>query len=130
MSYNILVVDDSMLTRAAIKRMLGMVDLDVGEISEAGNGLEALQILEDKPIDLILADLNMPEMGGVELVQHVQEKPELAGIPIIIISTESSTARVEDLLEHGVKNFLHKPFTPEEFRSTIVKNLEVFDGKC
>ncbi len=125
MSYNILIVDDSSLTRVAIKRIIDMVDIDAKDVLEACNGVEALDVLSENDIDLVLADLNMPEMGGIELIQKMKESESLANIPVIVVSTESSTTRVKDLIEDGIKDFLHKPFTPEEFRTILAKNLAV-----
>ena len=125
MSYNILIVDDSMLVRAAIKRIIGMVDIDTNHIYEASNGCEALQKLESENIDIVLADLNMPEMNGIELIERMQKDNRLKEIPAIIISTESSSTRIEDLMEKGIKGFLHKPFSPEEFRDLITKHVGV-----
>jgi two-component system chemotaxis response regulator CheY len=125
MAYNILIVDDSVLTRAAIKRIIDMVDLDVDEVLEAENGVEAFKVLESKSIDVVLADLNMPEMGGVELVHKMKNDDAYSNIPVIVVSTESSVTRIKELLSEGIKDFLHKPFTPEEFRATLAKNLEV-----
>lgn len=125
MSYNILIVDDSSLTRVAIKRIIDMVDIDAKDVLEACNGVEALDILSENDVDLVLADLNMPEMGGVELIQKMKESDDLANIPVVVVSTESSTTRVKELVEDGIKDFLHKPFTPEEFRTILAKNLAV-----
>ena len=125
MSYNILIVDDSSLTRVAIKRIIGMVGIDAKDVLEACNGVEALNVLSKNDVDLVLADLNMPEMGGIELVQKMKESKDFADIPVIVVSTESSTTRVKDLIEDGIKDFLHKPFTPEEFRTILAKNLAI-----
>jgi two-component system chemotaxis response regulator CheY len=125
MAHHILIVDDSVLMRTALKRTIDMVGIETESISEAGNGLEALAVLESKPIDLILTDLNMPEMNGVELVHCLKEKPEYANIPVIVITTESNVLRIEDLQAEGIQDYLHKPFTPEEFRETIMRSLGV-----
>ena len=125
MSYNILIVDDSSLTRVAIKRIIDMADIDVKEVLDACNGQEALELLSENEIDMVLADLNMPEMSGMELIEKMQESEDMASIPVIVVSTESSTTRVNDLIEDGIKGFLHKPFTPEEFRTILAKNLAV-----
>ncbi len=125
MIYNILIVDDSVLTRAAIKKIIDMIDLQVEQVLEAENGLRALEMLEQNKIDVVLADLNMPEMGGVELIRKMKEKETFSDIPVIIVSTESSMTRINDLLNEGIKDFLHKPFSPEEFREKLAKNLEV-----
>jgi len=125
MAHNILIVDDSVLTRTAIKRIVDMIDIEVDRVLEACNGLEALEIIDSNDIDLVLADLNMPEMGGIELVNKMKETDGYANIPVIIVSTESSTTRIQELLDKGIQDYLHKPFTPEEFRAILAKNLGV-----
>ena len=125
MSHHILIVDDSILMRTALKRTIDMVGIETASILEAGNGIEALEILENNPVDLILTDLNMPEMNGVELVHCLKEKSEYANIPVIVITTESSAVRIEDLQAEGIQDYLHKPFTPEEFRDTITRSLGI-----
>ena len=123
MAHNILIVDDSALTRAAIKRILGMVELDIGEVFEAENGAVALDMMDTHKVHLVLADLNMPEMGGVELVERMKAQADFADIPVIVVSTESSVTRIKELLAKGIRDYLHKPFTPEEFRVLLAKNL-------
>jgi len=125
MAYNILIVDDSVLTRMAIKRIVDMIDVEVDRVLEAGNGLEAFEVLDNNDVNLVLADLNMPEMGGIELVDKMKETDGYADIPVIIVSTESSTTRIQELLDKGIQDYLHKPFTPEEFRAVLNKNLGV-----
>lgn len=119
MALNILIVDDSALTRKKILRILEMVDLEVEHFFEAGNGVEALKIMEGTSVDLVLADLNMPEMGGEEMIREMRTNKATESVPVVVVSTESNTARVKELLLEGVKDYLHKPFTPEEFRATI-----------
>ena len=125
MALNILIVDDSSLTRKAIKRIIDMVGLDVGQIFEAENGIEALKILEETKIDLVLADLNMPEMGGIEMIYRMRGNEATKDIPVVVISTESSTTRIEGLLANGAKAYLHKPFTPEEVKEVITETVGV-----
>jgi len=125
MSYHILIVDDSILMRTALKRTIEMVGIKTSNISEAGNGNEALEIVKNNHIDLILTDLNMPEMNGFELVKLLKETSEYQDIPVIVVTTESSSVRIEDLQAEGIKNYLHKPFTPEEFRETITSSLGI-----
>ena len=126
MALNILIVDDSALTRKAIRRIIGMVDLEVDTVHEAENGVEALKVLEETDISLVLADLNMPIMSGVELIYHMRGSEATRSIPVIIVSTESSPARVEKLLADGVKDYLHKPFTPEKLKDVIIRNVGVY----
>ena len=125
MSHHILIVDDSILMRTALKRTIDMVGIETESISEASNGVEALEALASKQIDLILTDLNMPEMGGIELVHRLKEKPEYANIPIIVITTESSPIRIEDLQAEGIQDYLHKPFKPEQIRDLLLRSVGV-----
>lgn len=125
MALNILIVDDSSLTRKAIRRIIDMLDLDVGQIFEAENGTEALKILAETNIDLVLADLNMPEMGGIEMIYHMRGNETTKDIPVVVVTTESSTTRIEGLLANGAKAYLHKPFTPEQFREIIIQTVGV-----
>jgi len=124
MARTILVVDDSTLTRAAIHHMVEMLELDVGQILEAANGREALTVLADTPVDLILADLHMPDMDGCELVHRLKTEPAYAAIPVVVISAECNPGRLERLRGEGVVDFLHKPFTPEAFRAILEQNVE------
>lgn len=121
MALNILIVDDSSLTRKAIRRIIDMLDLDVGQIFEAENGMKALKVLDETNIDLVLADLNMPEMGGIEMIYHMRGNETTKDIPVVVVTTESSTTRIEGLLANGAKAYLHKPFTPEQFREIITQ---------
>lgn len=123
MSHRILIVDDSATIRAMIKRIIRMTGLEIGDLHEAGNGRIALDILSTTAVDLILADLNMPEMDGFEMTRRIHADPKLKSIPIIVISANPSA---EDFakLEH-VSGFLGKPFTPESIRDAINKALEV-----
>jgi len=123
MAIDILIVDDSSLTRKAIRRILDMIGLDIGQTREAENGKEALQILEQTPVDLVLADLNMPEMGGIEMIYRMRGNEATKDIPVVVVSTESSTTRIEGLLSDGAKDYLHKPFTPEELKAVITRTL-------
>ena len=125
MAMTILIVDDSTLTRKAIRRIIGMTDLEVGDVFEAENGAKALETLEKEKIDLVLADLNMPEMGGIEMIYRMRGNDATREIPVVVVSTESSTTRIEGLLSDGAKDYLHKPFTPEEFREVITKTVGV-----
>ncbi len=119
MALDILIVDDSSLTRKRIRRIIEMTDMDVGQFLDAGDGVEALKILEKTDVDLVLTDLNMPEMSGSEMVHQMKSNEATKSIPVVVVSTESNTTRVKELLAEGVKDYLHKPFTPEEFKEII-----------
>jgi CheY-like chemotaxis protein len=124
MAMNILIVDDSSLTRKAIRRIIGMINMEIGQIFEADNGVSALKLMDEARIDLVLADLNMPEMGGVEMIHRMKSAETTRSIPVVIVSTESSMTRIKELLAQGVRDYLHKPFAPEEFRNIISHTME------
>jgi len=119
MSYSILIVDDSATTRAIIKRTIKIAGIDAGELVEAPDGLAALKLLQQKPIDLILLDLNMPNMTGMELTRTIRADPKFSSTKIIIVSSESTAARIEQLRNDGVNGYVKKPFTPEQIRNVI-----------
>lgn len=119
MALNVLVVDDSAVMRAMVIRSLRLSRLPLGEVHQAGNGQEALVALETNWLDLALVDLNMPVLDGEELIDRVRANPAMAGIAIVVVSTESSEARIRRLLDKGA-GFVHKPFTPETLRREVV----------
>jgi two-component system chemotaxis response regulator CheY len=119
MSYNILVVDDSRTTRAVIAKTLSLAGVPINELHEAENGRRALNILDDNWIDLVLADINMPEMDGVEMVDRMSEDGLMKTIPVVIISTEGSKTRIEEMRSKGVRAYVRKPFTPEIIKDIV-----------
>jgi two-component system, chemotaxis family, chemotaxis protein CheY len=120
MALNVLVVDDSSVMRSIVIRTLRMSGLDLNDIHQAGNGKEALEKLQNNWIDLLLLDINMPVMNGIELIDAVRKIPELIDLPMIVVSTESSETRINMLKERGV-GFVHKPFTAESLRQLVVQ---------
>jgi two-component system chemotaxis response regulator CheY len=119
MAYDILMVDDSRTTKAVIAKSLGLSGLALGVLREAGNGREGLDILRREHVDLVFADLNMPVMGGMEMVAEMKADAVLRAIPIVVISTEGSETRIQELLERGVAAFLRKPFRPEMLKRVV-----------
>jgi two-component system chemotaxis response regulator CheY len=119
MAANILVVDDSGTMRGMIKRMLTMSGLDVGEVYEAGNGIEALAQMHAHRIGVILLDINMPVMNGVKLIKRIHDDPRLRDIPVIVASTEGSEPRIQELLAAGARGYVRKPFRPEHLRDVL-----------
>jgi two-component system, chemotaxis family, chemotaxis protein CheY len=126
MSLNILVVDDSSVMRAMIKKTLLLSGVPVSGVYEAANGQEGLQALDQNWIDLALVDINMPLMDGEEMIDRMRGNPETAATPVIVVSTESSDTRIDALKRKGA-TFVHKPFTPEQLRETIVEITGVAD---
>lgn len=126
MAFKILIVDDSATMRALIKRTINMSGLEIEQLYEAGSGVEALECLEKISVDLILADINMPEMNGIEMTERVLSNPATCSIPVVVVSTEASETRIRELKDNGIKGFVHKPFTPEMIRDVVTEIL----GAC
>ena len=124
MSLNVLVVDDSMVGRAMVIKSLKLAGIDLGDIHQAGDGQQGLNVLEDHWVDLIFADINMPVMNGEEMIGHIRANPAYSDVPIIVISTEGSQTRIERLAAKDAR-FIHKPFTPEAVRDVIREVIEV-----
>ena len=125
MSCNVLVVDDSPILRAAIKKVVKLAGIGEDNIFEAGNGQEALDILETVWVDLVLLDLNMPVMDGEQFAQELRKRPDLKDVAVVVVSTESNKSRLERMHELGVVETLHKPFEPEDLRKLISSVLGV-----
>lgn len=118
MGLNVLVVDDSAVMRAMILRTLALCRLPVSATYQAGNGVEALEMLDSNWIDVALVDINMPVMNGEDLIREVRSRPAFADLPIVVVSTEGSATRIARLQQLGAR-FVHKPFPPERLRDEI-----------
>ncbi|HTA41667.1 MAG TPA: response regulator [Bryobacteraceae bacterium] len=117
----ILLVDDSRLVRRYVARTLEMTGIDDLCIHEAGNGREAMvEVRKSKP-DLIITDLNMPEMNGEELIACVAQDPDLRGIPILVLSADRAEGKPEQLIHEGAIGYLTKPITPEDLRGRLLE---------
>ncbi|NUM52771.1 MAG: response regulator [Candidatus Hydrogenedentes bacterium] len=127
MSVSVLVVDDSETVRAIIEKTMRMADVPLKELFTAADGQEALDVLKHNWIDLVLTDINMPVMSGVQLIEHMSADDDLKGIPIVVVSTEGSSTRIEELKAKGVRAYIRKPFTPEKFREVFIELLGVND---
>jgi two-component system chemotaxis response regulator CheY len=122
MGINILIVDDSSVMRTMILKTLRMSGLSLGDIYEASNGVEGLEILNMRWMDLVILDINMPVMNGEDMMIRMKAHPEMRDIPVIIISTEGSKTRIDGLIKMGA-TFIRKPFTPEIVRDAINQSL-------
>ncbi len=119
MACNILVVDDSAIVRTVIQRAIQLSGVAVGEIHQAANGQEALDKLATTDIHVIFADINMPVMDGVEMVEQMNQRGLVQDIPVVIVSTDRSEVRMQQLKARGVRDYLNKPFTPEAIRDIL-----------
>lgn len=124
MSYNVLVVDDSPLARKMIVRSLKLAEVDVGTVHEASNGEEALELLAHNWVDIVFADINMPKMNGIALIEKMASDKMLEKVPVVIVSTERSEARIEHLRNLGTRAYLAKPFRPEAVRDVVAQLLK------
>jgi two-component system chemotaxis response regulator CheY len=124
---NVLIVDDSVAMRTIILKTLKISGLEIENVYQAKNGVEALEVLSENWIDLALVDINMPVMDGETLINHIREDPDLAELPIVVVSTESSEARIVQLRSKDVE-FIHKPFAPEVLRETVYQLTGVEHG--
>jgi two-component system chemotaxis response regulator CheY len=129
MAYTIMVVDDSETIRAVLERTIGMTRLPVDAVIQAVNGKDALAKLADTWVDIVFTDINMPEMNGIQLVDAMVNHAEYKDIPVVIVSTEGSQARIEELRKKGIRGYLRKPFTPENIRDIIIETLGGWDAE-
>ena len=125
MPMNVLIVDDSSVMRTVIKRILKLTGIQIGEMYEAGNGKEGFLMVAKHEIDLILTDINMPVMDGVEFLKRVKSEESFKHIPVIIISTEGRTERIKNIIDIGASGYITKPFKPEDIQKVIFEALEV-----
>jgi len=119
MAFNILIVDDSRVTRAMIDKTIRLAEVDVGEMYQAANGQEALDVMAEHWVDLVFADINMPVMTGMELIAKMSENEAMKSIPVVVVTTEGSSTRIEELRQKGVAAYLRKPFQPEELATAV-----------
>jgi two-component system chemotaxis response regulator CheY len=113
-----LVVDDSKTIRTIIRRIL----IGLGyEVMEAANGIEALEVLEPEKatVKLVLADWNMPEMNGLELVKRLRQDPELALLKVIMVTTETEMSQMASALEAGANEYIMKPFSKDVLQEKL-----------
>lgn len=119
MAYNVLIVDDSPGMRKVIRKILKMSGFEIGECLEAGDGVEALAVVRKDAVDVILTDINMPNMNGEELVVALAADPEYAHIPVIVVSTDQSEERVTRMLAMGARGYVTKPFVPHTLGAAL-----------
>jgi len=116
---SILIVDDSAVMRRMVVKALALGGLQVDKVFEAEGGHQALDVLDAQWIDLVLCDINMPIMNGVELVEKMASEPLTAKVPVIMVTTERSEIRISRLKELGVSAYLNKPFRPEALAKAV-----------
>src|SRR5271155_5877338 len=116
----VLIVDDSSVMRKIVERSLRQAGIDLEKVVEASNGAEALTALHNNSIDLILCDINMPVMDGLEFVREAAKLENAKGIPIVMITTEGSESHVVQALTAGARGYIRKPFTPDQVKEHVL----------
>ena len=123
MAYNVLIVDDSPAMRSFMRRVLIVSGFAIGTCFEAGNGQEALDLLRAEWVDVVLTDINMPTMDGEQFVRRLEADPSLQSIPVLVVSTDRTKGRMQQMLTLGAKGYVTKPFLPETLREAMEKAL-------
>ena len=115
-----LIVDDSSVMRKIVERSLRQAGIELEKVLEASNGSEALSALHENAVDLILCDINMPVMDGLEFVRAAATVPNAKGVPIVMITTEGSESHVVQALTAGARGYIRKPFTPDQVKEHVL----------
>jgi len=115
-----LIVDDSSVMRKIVERSLRQAGVEIEKVLEASNGAEALAALRDNTVDLILCDINMPVMDGLEFVREAAKLESAKGVPIVMITTEGSESHVVQALTAGARGYIRKPFTPDQVKEHVL----------
>ncbi len=116
---DVLIVDDSAAIRKILQRVLRQTDLPLGEIQEAGDGTEAVDILKNRHFGLILSDINMPQMDGLQLLARIKDMEHLKNVPVIMITTEGGQGKVMEAVQLGATGYVRKPFTAEQIKEKL-----------
>jgi two-component system chemotaxis response regulator CheY len=115
-----LIVDDSSVMRKIVERALRQAGLDLKEVHEAGSGVEGIEVLRARSVDLILSDINMPSMDGLEFLRQIRSQNLAAGVPVVMITTESSEEHVKQAIQAGAQGYIRKPFTPDQVKERLL----------
>lgn len=119
MPVDILIVDDSAAIRKILQRMLVQASVPLGKVVEAGDGVEALEALKKTKVNLVLSDINMPNMDGLQLLRNIRANAEWNGIPVIMVTTEGGEAKVMEAVKLGANGYVRKPFTAEQIKEKL-----------
>jgi CheY-like chemotaxis protein len=109
--------------RLIIKSALQICGLPIQQFFLAGDGSEGLKVLSREAPDIVLIDLNMPVMGGLEMIGNIRSNPAWAGLRMVVISTEFSKERIQEIEQMGIP-FIHKPFSPDEISNKLAPMTE------
>jgi two-component system chemotaxis response regulator CheY len=115
-----LIVDDSSVMRKIVERSLRLAGLEPLVVFEAGSGSEGLELLKVQHVDLILSDINMPSMDGLEFLRQLRAKNLAPGVPVVMITTESSMEFVQQAIQAGAQGYIRKPFTADQVKERVL----------
>jgi two-component system chemotaxis response regulator CheY len=124
MDSDILVVDDSAAIRKILTRVLRQTGMAIQTIHEAGDGQEALAVMAQHRIDLVLSDINMPKMDGLQLLASLKASPQWHSIPVVMITTEGGETKVAEAVRLGAAGYVRKPFTADQIKEKLVGILQ------
>lgn len=119
MPLDVLIVDDSAAIRKILQRVLRQTDVPIGEVFEAGDGIEALELMKTQKVGLILSDINMPNMDGIQLLTELKAHDNWKAVPIVMITTEGSQNKVVEAVNLGAAGYVRKPFTAEQIKDKL-----------
>jgi two-component system chemotaxis response regulator CheY len=119
MAIDVMIVDDSGAIRKILQRMLGNAGVPLGRILEAGDGLEAIEKLKSQTVNLILSDINMPNMDGIQLLSELKNSADFKHVPVIMVTTEGGEAKVMEAIQLGAAGYVRKPFTVEQIKDKL-----------
>ena len=120
---NCLIVDDSSVMRRMVRRTMELTELPIGQVHEAGNGREALALLDVHSVDIVFTDINMPVMNGAELLRELLRRADAVQARVVI-STDGSDARRAEVEGLDVDWYLEKPLRPEVMRDVLSRVAE------
>jgi two-component system chemotaxis response regulator CheY len=119
MPLDVLIVDDSAAIRKILQRVLRQADIPVRQFLEAGDGAEALELMRTQSVGLVLSDINMPNMDGLELLGRIKANEAWKDIPVVMVTTEGSQAKVMEAVQLGAAGYVRKPFTAEQIKEKL-----------
>ena len=119
MPVDVLIVDDSAAIRKILQRVLRQTDIPIGDVLEAGDGVEALKQLSDRHVNLILSDINMPNMDGLQLLAQLKQNDKWKSVPIVMVTTEGGQGKVIEAVQLGAAGYVRKPFTAEQIKEKL-----------
>jgi two-component system, chemotaxis family, chemotaxis protein CheY len=116
---DVLIVDDSAAIRKILQRVLKQTEIPIGEIYEAGDGVEALETLRKQKVGLVLSDINMPNMDGLEFLTQLRAEPAWQKLPVVMVSTEGTHGKVLEAVKRGASGYVRKPFTADQIKEKL-----------